>query len=226
MNTLLFCTGYSPDLETWNKKYGIWVYSIKTGKVYYEHLLIIDDASPVIPDWKDVAIVKQGPLPTICSNKPTIYTFDKRLGRQSISCYPGWFRSFMYSATYAETYGFNKIVHIEADSFVISDRMSKYINSLTEGWTTFWCPKYNFPEPCIQVIAGDSLKEFFKWNNKKIPYLGNYHNKLAENYLPFTNIVKDFYGDRWGESDTEPPKEADYATQMKNLSHCWWLTKQ
>jgi hypothetical protein len=222
MKTLLFCTGYSKTLEVWNTKYKLWLHAVTTGGVRHDHVLIIDDASPNLLEFSNINIIREGQLPKTYIN-PTIYTFNKRLGRQTISCYPGWFRSFMFSATYAETYGFEKIVHIEADSFVISNRMGEYINNLTEGWTTFWCPTYNFPEPCIQVIAGASLQDFFTWNNKKIPYLGTYHNKLAEDYLPFTNIVKDFVGDRWGESNIEPPRNADYATQMQNPNHCWWL---
>jgi len=108
--------------------------------------------------------------------------------------------------------GFQKIVHIESDAFVLSERMMAYINGLEEGWTAFWCPIWQIPETAIQVIGCDQfekVEELARLDRADPFFLGG-----AEYILPFTNVVKFFKGDRYAEYAKAAPDDADYICQL------------
>ena len=206
MKTLVFCTGWS-DNENWNI-YQKWIEEIN---VKCDQILIPDDGSKILPCFKDFQIIT-GNLPdSQPSSRVIMYHWDNCLGRPSSLNYPGWYRSFMFVAEYAQRYGFKKIIHIEADCRLISKKIQLYVNELINGWVAFYCPKHNFPETGIQIIAGDSILEFVKFS--KIPY-NKFVNFLAEKYFPFTVNRKDFIGDRYSEYPKEIPLNADYACQI------------
>jgi hypothetical protein len=143
----------------------------------------------------------------------------------------------MFAAEYAEKYGATKIIHIESDAFLISERIQEYVNNLEQEWTTFWCPRHNFAENNIQIIAGTSVQDFINWKNSIKSY-DEYKGQFPEFFTPYTNIVKDFKGDRWGEfapgmarvadPNCAPgvPRDADYVCQVFEESPCWWLDEQ
>lgn len=110
--------------------------------------------------------------------------------------YPGWWRSFFHSLVLAKQVGAKKIIHIESDAYVISERMLDYINALESGWTTFWCASYQMPETAIQVICED---QFDAMENFAAKGFSEFNGHLAERILPFTCINRDFIGDRYGE---------------------------
>lgn len=237
MKTFVFCTAYSNTQERWTDLFGRWINSLENSNLEYDQLLLIDDGSAVLPDWQGVDIINENLLPeNLSDSRAVIYHFNQNLGYHGHADYPGWYRSFMFAAEYAEKYGFEKIIHIESDAFLISDRIVDYVNGLNEGWTTFWCPRHNFAENNIQIIAGSSVQDFINWNNQKVPY-DNYRGTCAEFWTPYTNINKEFKGDRWGEfapgmaAVPDPncppgvPADADFVCQIRAESPCWWLEK-
>ena len=116
----------------------------------------------------------------------------------------------MFAATYAQRYGFQKIIHIESDAYLISERIHSFINEFSNGWIAFYCPRHRFPEAGIQIIAGDAIANYIAISQR--PY-HHFINQCAENYLPFTPNL-DFIGDRYGEYLSEAPPDADYAVQV------------
>jgi hypothetical protein len=243
MKTLLFCTSYSNDMDRWNGLFGRWINAVENTNLEIDQILLIDDGSSILPNWEGVEIVNEGELPDqVPESRGVIYHFNKNLGHNPpmksddppIDS-PGWHRSFMFAAEWAEKYGFEKILHIESDAFLISERIQQYVNDLSSGWTTFWCPRHKFPENNIQIIAGSSVQDFIDWKNKKEDYDTVYKGRFPEFYVPYTNIVKDFYGDRWGEFApgmarvADPrcppgvPRDADFVCQVFEESPCWWL---
>jgi hypothetical protein len=74
-------------------------------------------------------------MPKELPNDLLMFTFPEQLGRSSMFCYPGWWRSFTYAVKIAQLYGFDKIIHIESDAYVCSQRLSDYIHSINCGWT-------------------------------------------------------------------------------------------
>jgi hypothetical protein len=244
MKTLMYSTSFSKSLETWDNHYGRWINHLENSNLEYDQILLIDDGSPVLPKWDGVNIIT-GPLP---EQQPkshgVIYHFEDNLGHNPplkpndppIDS-PGWFRSYMFAAEYAEKYEFDKIILIESDAFLISERIQEYVNALEQEWTTFWCPRHNFAENNIQIIAGTSVRDFVNWKNSIESY-DEYKGQFPEFFTPYTNVVKDFKGDRWGEfapgmarvADPQcapgVPRDADYVCQVFEESPCWWLDEQ
>lgn len=234
MKTLVFCTAWSITEDSWHNLFGRWINHLEDSSLKYDQLLMIDDGSSILPDWEGVTIIHEGAMPDTCDDQAVIYHFNENLGRTDELDYPGWYRSYMFAATWAEKYGFDKIIHIESDAFLISERINQYVNGLESEWTTFWCPRHDFPENNIQVIVGESVKDFISWKNENLPY-EHYKGRCAEFYTPYTNIVRRFHGDRWGEfapgmarvADQRCPPgvpiNADYVCQVFEESPCWWI---
>lgn len=195
--TLLFCTSFAASKELWEYRYRKWLDFLSKSPLIRNQILIIDDGSPVLPKWNDLKIYNEDHLPSIIDEKCVLFHFNKRLGRQGIHKYPGWYRSYTFASIWAETFNFNKVIHIESDSFILSESLVAYINKLNNGWTSLYCPSQNFPETCIQVICEDQIKKFLKFGRRD--YDINYANKPIELFIPFTNIEKNFVGDRYGE---------------------------
>ena len=228
MKTLIFCTGYGKNLEEWETRHSKWINAIESGTLEADTLLIPDDGSPELPNWEGITMLS-GELPDQePDTRGVIYSFPDNLGRQAIYVYPGWYRSFMFAAKYAKKYGYEKVIHIESDAFIISERMQQYINAINYGWMTFWCPKYQLPETSIQVITGPALNDFIALIDAPYSLVSG---KPADpnpsqgiSWLPFNAVNQMFKGDRYGENKGQVPMDADYACQIEPGEHCWWLT--
>ncbi|OQP44936.1 hypothetical protein A4D02_09115 [Niastella koreensis] len=170
-------------------------------KLGVDFIFIIDDGSLDLAIEEsaivDVFLAKEG-LPAQLSKKINIITFGKHLGRPSIEDYPGWWRSFTWSVKIAEKYNFKKIVHVESDFYIISDRLMSFINSLDSGWTSLYSSHYEFCETGIQIICQDNFPALEKI--RSTVEASNYKvNQVAEHFLPFTSVCKEFNGDRLGD---------------------------
>src|SRR5262249_26104319 len=128
--TLVFCTSYCTSQTRWNARYRRWLDAIRQSGLIVDQILIVDDASEVLPDWPDLKIIEENDVlsPT---GAITLFHFTEHLGRRSITDFPGWYRSFGFAAVFAQVNGFEKVVHIESDAFLISDRIVNYVNSIT-----------------------------------------------------------------------------------------------
>lgn len=105
----------------------------------------------------------------------------------------------MFSVQLAEKYGFDKMIHIESDFFIVSSRMMEYIRNLSSGWTAFYSPYYEFAESAIQVICSDSFAAMKKMYDEASARNFFMNLAVAEKVLPFTHVARDYYGDRLGE---------------------------
>ena len=205
MNSFLFCTSYiNQDIISCHPlRYKKWIeyYSKIMEDLGVDHIFLIDDGSPdpAIENTSAIEIISANDgLPATLSKKINIITFREHLGRPSQKEYPGWWRSFTYSIKIAEKYGFEKIIHIESDFYLVSDRLIKFIHSLNKGWTSLYSPHLNFPETAVQIICQDSLH--LLENIRSAAEQSNYtFNQMAERLLPFTSVCKEFTGDRIGE---------------------------
>ena len=221
MKTLVFCTGWSNSESHWTNLYGRWLETIRLKKLNYQQILIADDGSKVLPTFSEFEIIS-GRLPKEQPTTDTVmYHWEDNLGIKPGTCnYPGWYRSFTFAAVYAQRYGFEKVVHIEADAYLISKKIHDYVNESVCGWTAFYCPRHNFPEAAIQIIAGNSIEDYRQMG--EIPYSKLSH-QIAEHYIPFSCVQHGFIGDRYSEFSNEVPRNADYACQIHECFPCWWL---
>ena len=194
MRSVFFCTSYIANADAWSSRYKRWLefhQKLNFGDVRF---IMIDDASPFSPPKHEAIVARPGEA--LPENFPAIIRFDNRLGRSSLLSYPGWWRSFLHSVDLARSIGANKIIHVESDAFIISQRMRDYINNLESGWTTFWAASYNFPETAIQVICEDQFDALASFKDKPTAEL---EGKFAEELLPFTCVNREMVGDRYSE---------------------------
>lgn len=225
--TLIFCTTFTYDEQGWETRYRRWLDAVLASGLGFDQILMVDDGSEFLPDWPDVMVETEETIPEpelLTYDDPILlYHFGKDLGRSAVYDFPGWWRSFSFAARYAEARGFDKVIHIESDAYLISRRIRRYAMFLSEGWTAFWCPKYNVPEICIQIIAGKEIANFAAFFRQ--PY-EDFIGIIHELMIPYTRVVRHFIGDRYGEEPGEIPRNADYATQVpsdRSPSYYWWL---
>lgn len=208
--SMVFCTSYIPDKDSWENRYKRWLKHHK--KVFAQSpLFIIDDGSPFLPHEEGVTI-NDNLDDLVVGELATIFHFNNKLGRHSVTDFPGWFRSFTFSVNVAKRLGCRKIIHIESDAFILTEKAVRYVEALASGWTAFYCPRWNFPESAFQVICEDSftaLEEVRDSSYKEI-----YSQKFLELSLPFTHIEKDIFGNRYGEFRRKVPRSADFAVQI------------
>jgi hypothetical protein len=214
--TLLFCTSYVDAPYTWTRRYGRWV-------DYYEKLpltrtatFLIDDASPYLPE--DPRLAVSDDLPASLDGSPFhVHRFANRLGRGSAEeqwQHWGWWRSFLFSVKIARRYGYRKIIHVEADAYLLSRSIVDYVNGLDAGWTAFWCPRHGMPEAAIQVIGEDQFPAMEQLMEADVRTLAK---GMAEHRLPFTHVNKSFVGNRYGEYRHTIPGYADFACQIDQV---------
>ena len=205
MKSVIFCTCFiSKGTLNNNERYIKWI------KYYYErqnifgadYLFLIYDGSEKIefPFRHTLVDVDVDDLPNKLTPGIFIFRFNCHLGRGSLSNYPGWWRSFLFSVVLAKKYNFDKIIHIESDFFVLSERMSRYIRFLRTGWICMYSNYYDFPETGIQVICRNEFENVASLG-EKAKAASYVFSKIAEDVLPFTDVIKKFNGDRLGETE-------------------------
>ena len=221
MRSFVFCTsfmaGHSIDRSAARWERWIDYYQERKGALGAERLFLVDDGTPLgaIPPALSIVSADE-PLPERLPEGPTMFRFARRLGRSSITLFPGWWRSFTFASQVARRYSFSKIIHCESDAYVISHRLAEYIRTLGHGWTAFWCPRHAFPEAALQVICGGAIAdlEHLHGTARESWYRAGPAD-FAELCLPFTNVNRGFRGDRYGEYGDEYPDNADYVCQTR-----------
>jgi len=218
-DTLVFCTSYIAGRGDWIARYERWL-DHHAGLPFERPLFcMIDDASPYLPDDGRMEIVETGQAFPAHPMRPLLVRFGDRLGRSAVDNYPGWWRSFLFSVLLAKNYHCRKIVHIESDAYLLTRRMVEFINRRASGWTSFWCPRWHFPETGIQVVCEDRFETMQRmWDAGWERYAG----KLAERVIPFTDIVRDPHGNRYGEFRVKIPGFADFAMQVTPRNKVWF----
>ena len=108
--------GVEGGIYTW-KRYRIWIDAIMRFRDWTSTRLItlVDDGSAELPDWPDTTILREADGLTSTA-KIVLYHFEARLGRLSVTNFPGWIRSFFFPAVWAAANGFNRVIHVESDA--------------------------------------------------------------------------------------------------------------
>ncbi len=140
-----------------------------------------------------------------------VYRFDTHLPRMGNLEYPFCWRGLKYIKRFLKEY--DKIVFMDTDFYVLSPKLAEFIKGLNTGWTTFYSQYYDFPECSCWVLCKDS---FYLLDEFPIPTYTCYNGTPMEDLLPFTNIVTEFRGDRYGEFANKCIRlDADYYAQWE-----------
>jgi len=243
LKTALFATCYIGKPEQ-IERYRHWLkfYSERTGKLGIQRIILVDDGSRMdylsklgLPIIK-IEEHKNGSFPEL-TEPAYIFRFPDNLGRPETTIIPGWWRGFSFMSIFALHYGLDKLIHIESDAYILSDKMLKYMKEETDNWKSFYCFYYQYPESAIQIIPKISIKNWFNIqpnkNNfelifkqfflpaNKFWYKDNIGNAqyIPEYCLPFDEIIKDFKGDRYGEDwCKEIPEDIEYIVNISDVS--------
>jgi hypothetical protein len=199
MRSFIFCTSaLNGNADNHSiRRYRRWInhYSRILPEVGADRLFLIDDGGKE----KDVSFeIIGGNLHDILQDQVYLYRFPASLGRKNPVEFPGWWRSFLFSIEIAEKYGYQRMIHIESDFFVLSQRLRSFIRDIDRGWTSMYSYFYEWPESGIQIICEDAF-DSFREIKRQLFSKGYSWKAYAEMTLPFTNICKDFNGDRLGE---------------------------
>lgn len=165
-----------------------------------DEFLFIDNAS-------DPEIVK-----SFESYPIKIIRAEPRLDRPSVYEYAYWYRAFEIGYKYAQANGFDKVIHLDTDAYVISPRVCDYIKNISTGWMAFNSKKYGFPEAAMTIVCSDKLQVAIDFMSEG--YKSKYGLDAAENIIPWTHVEKSFRGDRYGETTLIQESGWDYVTQV------------
>ncbi len=211
MKSFIFCTSSVDNQSVQHNisRYQRWIsfYRLQKDELGADRVFLIDDAGTGYQD--DVTFFDEQ-LPEVLTSDLNVYRFKEKRGRGSLIGFPGWWRSFLFSVYIARQYGYEKIIHIESDFFILSDSLKKFIAATNSGWTSLYSEFYKLPETAVQIICKDQFDNFEKLRNRIMQK--NYMvEDYAESIIPFTKVEKGFLGDRFGEAqvlaswvDTQP----------------------
>lgn len=123
--------------------------------------------------------------------------FDERLERgPGPFDYPYCWRA-LWAYRELINFGVKKIITIDSDGFVLSNRMAKYIRECNTGWVSFHCESLNRPESSIHVLNVDTFSVYHSFT------LGASWQSMVglmmEQELPFTHVETQFRCSRFGE---------------------------
>lgn len=119
---------------------------------------------------------------------------------ERVNCENGYLYCWrhLYTTKMLIELGYEKIIYIDSDCLLVSQRMVERVRALNDGWTAFWIAKYQFPSAELHVLCKDAFRIFHEFTKDPYPsHLG----KLMERALPFTRVDTEMAVDRWGETN-------------------------
>lgn len=166
----------------------------------YNHRLFPDSQLIIFHDGPD-------PRVAIPDNVRVVY-LEPHLGRSGNLEHPGCWRSMFSMINFAEKA--KKLVWMEWDFYVCTQKMLDWICELHDGWSTVFCKHFDFPECSLQVVCIDQF-ERLRWFGERwncIP-----HTDEIEKHIPFTRINRKLKGDRYTDFGVVPDPDADFIAQ-------------
>lgn len=201
MKTLLFapCFLDEGDRLERNLKWLDYVKDLKDLK--YDHILLVDNCS------------SQEKLNKIIEKHPniSIVSCPTNLPRLQPHGYGYWYRAFRVALEFCLVHGFERIVHIDTDVYILNKRLTDYLNNLETGWTGMYCKMHNFPETTVQVICKDNFESALTYFTEG--FLKFYPYDMAETTIPWTHVEKGFKGDRYGERELPQTPDMEWYGQ-------------
>ena len=214
---MVFCTSYFENQEYYYLRYKKWIsYYLSLPFAEDKDFFMLDDGSDLTVADNLFNYIEEEVTEDSKIEKMNFFHFKERAGNTRTANHPGWYRSFLYSLDIARTLGYDKIIHIESDLYLLSNKICQYIDGADSGWISFLCPKYNFPESSIQIINRDCFRKFENFRDEILAKgLHSMAHANVEHLLPLTHLEKGFNGDRFGETNLPQNLDMDYYAQAR-----------
>lgn len=166
----------------------------------------------LFPDTQ-LVIFHDGPNANLWSESSALVKYlTPHLGRPSHLDHAGFFRSFLQIPEYL--YKSKKVIWIDWDFMIVTQRFLDWICDITTGWRTVWCPQFDFPESSLQIICADQLESFKLFRQR---WIATAKNVEIERHIPFTEINRNYIGGRYSDKAEPVPANADYVAQTSNI---------
>ena len=137
------------------------------------------------------------------SHRVTIVSLEPHYNRPSHLDYKYLWRAVHFLQHMFVNY--EKIIYMDNDFYMVSDKMFEYVASLDSGWTTFYCQEHVFPETgCHVLLECPEYDDFIDMDQEAFIY--KYNGKTMEDTLPVTHVERNMLGDRYGELHNKPDK--------------------
>jgi len=130
--TLLFCTSHITSDENWERRCRRWFDHLKDRTLEFDQLLVVDNGSPELPGWSDTRVIYDLTRKLFSHKNIIIFRFEDTVSTDEHSV-----RSFQVATDYTNHYGFQKLIHIESDVYVLSKRLAQHINNLDSNIVKF-----------------------------------------------------------------------------------------
>jgi hypothetical protein len=125
--------------------------------------------------------------------------------------YPCYWKNLYETRKVFEIFGYDKVITIDTDGFVLSRRLAEYIRELRSGWTAFHERKWNFPTAELHVLCrGNGFERFDRFT---YPHFMTHNGLLMEKTIPFTYVEPQFNCGRYGEDRHPQTAEMDFYSQ-------------
>lgn len=247
-NVMLYTTVYI-DSEYGLQRVRNWInfYLPRKEKLGFTHMCLIDDGSPV--EWieklneeipielksMDYKFYNGSPLLSVpghlSEELPNWVRFPDRLGRPHHGLFPGWWRSYSFGAELSYIHKFDKLIFIDSDAYLLSDRVFEFLKNQSTGFGSMYSPVSNYRETSIQWCMAsefERIRKFWKRRGQMMTdfwWAINLHQAqyVPEEMLPFNNNlddVKQFIGDRYGDDHYPeiPNYELDFICNTTDIS--------
>lgn len=170
------------------------------------HIYVLDNSSPA-EELKRL----RDKYETTDSARVTIVSLKPHYDRPSHLDYKYLWRAVFFLSSFFVYY--DKIIYMDNDFYILSDKMFKYIEEIKSGWTTFYSAHYGFPETGCHVLTEcDEYNDFV--DMEMDDFVNKYNGKIMEDVLPVTHVERSMIGDRYGELPNKPDKNTvDYWAQ-------------
>ena len=137
----------------------------------------------------------------------------KNYPRGTNNDYPYYWRWVYFFQTLFDVFEYDKVLAIDNDFFMLSDRMKDWAFGVDSGWSSVWDSTHNWPEPAFQIVT--RCRAYLDFVNEKPFIERNNSPEAMERELPFTFVQKAFHGGRFSERGLPSiPDGADYAANV------------
>lgn len=202
MNTCIITTAYLDDALNYQKTIKFINYYLN--KTSYD--IIVFDNNSSSDTLNKISQLYRSPFSRII-----IKSFSLHYNRPSHLDYKYLWRAVYHLKDHFNNY--NKILYADNDFYILSDKMFKYVEDLSNGWTTFYCNMHHFPETGCHILLKDCSEYNSFISKSEEEFINEWNGRCMESFLPVTHIERSFVGDRYGENSLPITQEMDYYAQ-------------